>query len=176
MKTVFFFILLVFSASAVAESKVNFYVFGGLSIYQEDFETPVTKVGEGVGYRGGIGAQLNTTLGLEFIYDRAPAINSGTLHRKPLERDSEERKYLYTSLAGTFTFSNAGSVSAVMKFGLSHSTAEINPLNFDEVREVFWSIGLKIDVNKQFALEFSHNHTFGETEVRFFSGILRFDF
>ncbi len=63
------FMLLLLSANAHAS---KFYGLVGGSIFQEDV---TQSIGNGAGFRGGLGIQFNERLGLEWIFDVAPLID-----------------------------------------------------------------------------------------------------
>ena len=71
------------SMSVLSQENVNWYTFWGLSLYSEDVDT---LVGDGIGYRLGVGFQFNDIVGLEFAFDGTATLDPSSL-RSAIEEE-----------------------------------------------------------------------------------------
>ena len=117
-------ILLAISLSAAEESR-GLYVFGNLSIFNEDAEV---RHGSGLGFGAGAGYQFNKFFALEFSWDAAPSIEPAELNQYLQSRpivpstrryfDVEAEGNKYVSFHGTLTLSANKQISIMSKVGV----------------------------------------------------------
>lgn len=185
--------LLLFSLFLVvvpcSTQELQWHGFFGFSMFDEDVET---SVGDGAGFRAGLGLQFNERFGVEAFVDRAPEIDPDTLLSDlgaPIgSYDISTVGNTYLSLGGTVTFPFNEKISGIFKGGLSNYTAEIerfvvNGVDFCDVEGcddsgtgAFVSGGLIFKTNESASLEFSFTQYTGDAEVRTLNAIFRYHF
>ena len=123
---------LLFSISGLSQQQenVNWYVFGGFSTFQEDVDQ---FVGGSIGIRLGVGVQFNKHLGVEGIFDQAPALDEDVfidaledeIGRLTVTEDIEWTGNSYFSILGTASASINEKTSFIAKAGMTSYVAEV---------------------------------------------------
>ena len=179
------FLLTVLIVPSQAE-KVERYLFGGVSTYDEN--EAFSDVKRGIGFRFGGGLQFSDRLGLEFFVDNSPSLDPSraadlltneiqALNQVYGQYDATievnaERNY-YTSVVGTLTFPITDKRSWIFKGGLSYAAFEtsLKPGFADyfvhkhnDVSATF-SGGMSFRRNENRSTEFSLTHTTGDARA-----------
>lgn len=190
MKCAIIFFSLLIVAAPCSTQELQWYGFVGFSMFDEDIET---KVGDGAGFRAGLGLQFSERFGVEAFVDRAPEIRPNTLLANlgvPVGSfDISTVGNTYLSIGGTFTLPFSDKTFGIIKGGLTNYTAkferfvvgEIDFCALDEDCEgrgtaAFFSGGMIYNLNDSSSLEFSITQYTGDAEALTFNSILRYRF
>lgn len=185
--------LLLFSLFVVvvpcSTQELRWHGFFGFSMFDEDVET---SVGDGAGFRAGLGLQFNERFGVEAFLDRAPEINPDTLLSNlgsPISSyEISTVGNTYLSFGGTFTYPFNDKMSGIIKGGLSNYTAEIERFVVDGIdlcvvegcddsgTGAFVSGGLIFKTTESASLEFSFTQFTGDAEARTLNAIFKYHF
>ena len=186
MKFLFSLFLLTVLIVPCNAEKVERYLFGGFSAYEEN--EAFSNVKRGIGFRFGGGLQFSERLGIEFFIDNSPSLDppraadllsneiqdliDGYPQYDPNVDVSVERSY-YTSVVGTFTFPITDKRSWIFKCGLSYAAfkTSLKPSFADylvnkhsDVGTTF-SGGMSFRRNENRSTEFSLTHTTGDAKA-----------
>lgn len=189
MKNVLLLFALFIAVIPCSTQERQLYGFGGFSLFDEEFET---GVGDGAGFRVGLGFQFNERFGIEGFLDRAPEISPDTILRS-FGRTVNSYNIstvgnTYVSVGGTLTFPFNNKVSGIVKAGISNYAAELDSFIVDEIdycalgecdnrgTDVFFSGGLIFQMQKNTSIEFSFTQFNGDAEALTLGSIFRYHF
>ena len=187
------YLLVVFSLFVVtvpcSTQELQWYGFGGFAMFDEDIEA---GVGDGAGFRAGLGLQFNERFGVEAFMDRAPELSPDTLlsdlGRSIISYDISTVGNTYISIGGTLTYPFSDKFSGIVKSGVSNYSVEIERFVVDEIdlcdlagcddsgTEVFFSGGLIVQMNEASSMEFSFTQFTGDAEALTLNAIFRYQF
>ena len=192
MKTPFSLFLLLISIPILAVEEIDWYVFGGISTYQEDSDT---LVGNGIGIRLGVGVQLTENFGLECIFDQTPALDEDVFINILEDEYGSFQSYdfeywgnTYFSILGTFSAPINESVSWIAKAGMTSYEAEIEKGDAETFYYIYdfsfvengtaavASAGVVIETNEKSSFEISLTKVFGDWGALSFNGSWRYQF
>lgn len=187
------FAVLLFSLFVVAtpcsSQQTQLYAFGGFVNFDEDLET---GVGDGVGFRGGLGWQFSERFGVEGFVDFAPELSPDSILNSlgvPVSiYDISTVGNTYISLAGTLTLPFNNQMSGVWRGGIFNYSVDSERISVNEVdlcgyiacedsgTDLFLSGGVMIHINEKAALEFSVTQYNGDAEARTVNTVFRYRF
>ncbi len=169
--------------------QTQWYVLGGFVNFDEDLET---GVGEGSGFRGGIGLQISERFGVEGFMDLAPEISPDTILNSlttPVSiYDISTVGNTYISLGGTLTLPLSNQISGIWKGGIFNYSVELERFSVNEIdlcasvacedsgTDVFVSGGVMVHINEKASLEFSVTQYNGDAEAQTVNTIFRYRF
>ena len=137
MSRFFFCFLLLVSFPALADEEFEWYLFGGLSTFKEDFNR---YIGGDLGSRFGAGLQFNKLFGIECFVDRAPALDKDAIIDEvvyqhigdnPYSYDLNYRGNLYFSILGTASVPVSQNSSWILKAGIARYDVEWKKAEFN---------------------------------------------
>lgn len=185
---VLLFSLFVLAAPCSAQ-QTDLYIFGGFVNFDEDIET---GVGDGAGFRGGLGWQINERFGVEGFVDIAPELSPDTILNSLAVHvsvyDISTVGNTYVSLAGTLTLPLNNSISGIWRAGIFNYSVEFERVSVNEIdlcdfiscedsgTDLFASGGLMLQINEKASLEFSVTQYTGDAETQTVNTIFRYRF
>lgn len=169
--------------------EMRWYGFGGFSMFDEDLET---GVGDGAGFRAGLGVQFSERFGVEGFFDRAPDISPDTilqsLGTQVFSYDISTVGNTYISVGGTLTFPFNDKFSGIAKGGISNYSVGIERFSVNEIdlcgsagcedsgTDMFFSGGFIVQMNETASLEFSFTQFNGNAEALTLNTVFRYHF
>ena len=185
---VLLFSLVVLAAPCSAQ-QTDLYIFGGFINFDEDL---ATGVGDGAGFRGGLGWQFSERFGIEGFVDFAPELSPDSILNSlsvPVSvYDISTVGNTYISLAGTLTLPFTNQISGVWRGGIFSYSVDSERVSVNEVdlcgfvacedsgTDLFLSGGVMLHINEKAALEFSVTQYNGDAEARTVNTIFRYRF
>ena len=187
------YLLFLFSLFVVvvpcSTQELQWYGFGGFAVFDEDVET---GVGDGAGFRAGLGLQFNERFGVEAFLDRAPEIGPDALlsdlGTTLISYDISTVGNTYISVGGTLTYPFTDKVSGIVRGGVSNYSVEIERFIVDGTdlcdlagcddsgTAAFFSGGLIFQMTEASSIEFSFTQFTGDAEALTLNSIFRYHF
>lgn len=187
------FAVLLFSFFVVAApcsaQQTQWYVLGGFVNFDEDLET---GVGDGSGFRGGLGWQITERFGIEGFVDVAPELSPdsilNSLGVQVSVYDISTVGNTYISLAGTLTIPFNNQMSGIWRGGIFSYSVDSERVSVNEVdlcgfvaceasgTDAFLSGGVILHINEKASLEFGVTKYNGDAEAQTVNTIFRYRF
>ena len=187
------FAVLIFSLFVVAApcsaQQTQWYVLGGFVNFDEDI---ATGVGDGAGFRGGVGWQMNERFGFEGFVDFAPELSPDSILISlgtPISiYDISTVGNTYISLSSTLSLPFHSNISGIWRGGVFNYSIDLERVSVNDVdlcayiacedsgTDLFFSGGIVVHINAKASLEFSVTQYNGDAEAQTVNTIFRYRF